>query len=145
MIRSLAASLCGAVALALAAVAPARADALTDAEEMIERARFTVQRLANEAELRESVPRLLARARGVIIFPQLIKGAFLIGGEGGSGALLARDPNGTWSHPAFYTLGAISFGLQIGGQASEAVVIIMTDKALQAILDNQVKLGAGAR
>ena len=142
MIRSFAAILAGALTLAIA-VAPSvvRADALTDAEEMIERSRFTVQRVVSEKDLRETVPRLLARAKGVMIFPQLLKGAFIIGGEGGSGVLLTRDANGSWSHPAFYTLGAISFGLQIGGQASEAVIVIMTDKALQAILDNQVKLG----
>jgi lipid-binding SYLF domain-containing protein len=142
MIRTIAGYV-AAFVLVLAAAAPgvARADAATDAEEMIERSRFTVQRIATEPELRDTVPRLLARAKGVMIFPQLLKGAFLIGGEGGSGVLLTRDAQGNWSHPAFYTLGAISFGLQIGGQASEAVIVIMTDKALQAILDNQVKLG----
>ena len=134
----------GAFALAVAGAAsvPARADAAMEAEELIERARFTVQRVASSDDLRDALPRLLARAKGVMIFPQLLKGAFLIGGEGGSGVLLTRDAQGNWSHPAFYTLGAISFGLQIGGQASEAVIVIMTDKALQAILDNQVKLGA---
>jgi SH3 domain-containing YSC84-like protein 1 len=146
MTRTLAGFFLGAFALAFAAFGPAtapsaRADDLPDAEEMIERARFTVQRIANEQDLRDTVPRLLARAKGVMIFPNLLKGAFLIGGEGGSGVLMARDESGTWSHPSFYTLGAISFGIQIGGQASEAVIIIMTDKALQAILDNQVKLG----
>lgn len=111
------------------------------AEETIERARFSVQRIASQQDMRDTVPGLLARSKGVLIFPNLIKGAFLVGGEGGSGVLLTRDPQGNWSHPAFYTMGALSFGLQIGGQASEAVVIIMTDRALQAIIDNQVKLG----
>lgn len=144
MIRSFAATFVGALTLAIAAVAslPAQADAGTDAEEMVERARFTVQRVSGEQDLRDTVPRLLSRAKGVMIFPQLLKGAFIIGGEGGSGVLMSRDANGTWSHPAFYTLGAVSFGLQIGGQASEAVIIVMTDKAMQAIIDNQVKLGA---
>ncbi len=77
-----------------------------------------------------------------MIFPQLYKGALFIGGQGGSGVLLARRPDGTWSYPAFYTLGSISFGLQIGGQTSEAVLIIMNDKALNALMEDQVKLGA---
>lgn len=128
-------------ALFVAAPVSAQSSNALDAEEIIEKARFTVQRVASERELEQNIPRLLSRAKGVMIFPQLLKGAFLIGGEGGSGVLLTRDEQGNWSHPAFYTLGAISFGLQLGGQASEAVLIIMTDKALQAIIDNQVKLG----
>ena len=112
-----------------------------DQQQLISNSGFTLQRLATSEKLK--VARiLLERARAVMIFPQLVKGALFIGGEGGSGILLARNPDGTWSYPAFYTLGSVSFGLQIGGQTAEAVLIIMNDKALTALMDDQVKLGA---
>jgi len=78
----------------------------------------------------------------VLIFPALIKGAFFIGGEGGSGVLLTRNSNGSWSYPAFYTMASVSFGLQFGGQTTEAILMLRTDGALNAVLDTQIKLGA---
>src|SRR3546814_2885808 len=84
----------------------------------------------------------MRRAKAVMIFPSLLKGAFFIGGEGGSGVLLTRDPEGNWSNPAFYTMGTVSFGLQFGGQSSEAILVVMTDAGLKAIMADQVKLGA---
>src|SRR3546814_8339055 len=84
----------------------------------------------------------MRRAKAVMIFPSLLKGAFFIGGEGGSGVLLTRDPQGNWSNPAFYTMGTVSFGLQFGGQSSEAILVVMTDAGLNAIIEDQVKLGA---
>ena len=119
----------------------AKAAGSLDQQQLISDSGFTLQRLATSEKLK--VARiLLERARAVMIFPQLVKGALFVGGEGGSGILLARNPDGTWSYPAFYTLGSVSFGLQIGGQTSEAVLIIMNDKALTALMDDQVKLGA---
>jgi lipid-binding SYLF domain-containing protein len=76
-----------------------------------------------------------------MIFPELVKGGFIIGGEGGSGVLVVRDSTRGWSYPAFYTLAAGSLGLQIGGQVSEVVLTVMSDKALDAVIDNQMKLG----
>lgn len=113
----------------------------TTPDEIVDRARYTVTKIAREQELRHTVPALLARAKAVMVFPMLLKGAFLVGGEGGTGVLLSRDEAGNWSSPAFYTLGALSFGLQIGGQASEAMLIIMTDRGLKSIIEDQVKLG----
>ena len=55
--------------------------------------------------------------------------------------LLARRADGTWSYPAFYSLASVSFGLQVGGQSSEALLLIMTSDALRAIMTDQVKLG----
>jgi len=66
----------------------------------------------------------------------------MIGGAGGSGVLLAYDPQKGWSYPAFYTMGAISFGLQIGGEASEIILMIMTDKGIDSFLSTSFKLGA---
>lgn len=130
------------LALALVVSAgPLRADDTTP-DEIVDRAAYTVAKIAGEQELRKTVPGLLARAKGVMVYPMLLKGAFLIGGEGGSGVLLSRDEQGVWSSPAFYTLGAVSFGLQVGGQASEAMLIIMTERGLRSVIEDQVKLGA---
>jgi len=131
----------GAAAAGLSAAPAARAQALTPPEELVEKARLTVMRVSREEELRYTVPNLLRRAKAVVIFPSLLKGAFFIGGEGGSGVLLTRDANGNWSHPAFYTMGSVSFGLQLGGQSSEALLIVMTDGGLQSIMKHQAKLG----
>ncbi len=84
----------------------------------------------------------LQQAEAIIIFPSVIKGAFLVGGEGGSGVALARDKKtGEWSYPAFYTMGSVSFGLQIGGKVSEVLLMVMTQKGLDALLTTSFKLG----
>lgn len=83
------------------------------------------------------------RARAIFIVPQMIRGGFIVGGSGGSGVLLHRDiKKGTWSYPAFYTMGSVSIGLQIGADASEIVMMIMTEKGLNAMLSTEFKLGA---
>ena len=72
----------------------------------------------------------LRHARAVLIIPGLVKGGFIFGAEGGDGVLLARTRHG-WSSPAFYSLGSASFGLQIGLEQAQLVMIIMTDRALR--------------
>ena len=119
---------------------PAKAQDSIDQEQLISSARFSLQRLMEKSDA-PGVNEVLQRARAVMIFPNLLKGAFFLGGEGGSGVLLVRHTDGTWSYPAFYTLGSISFGLQIGGQSSQAVLFVMNDKALNALLEDQVKIG----
>jgi lipid-binding SYLF domain-containing protein len=80
-------------------------------------------------------------ASAVLIIPNLLKGAFIVGGEGGRGVLLARRADRTWSAPVFMTLGAASVGLQIGGQSSKVLFTVNNDKALEALLSDKVKLG----
>jgi lipid-binding SYLF domain-containing protein len=129
--------------LIAAAAAPARAADLTSERELIAKAQFTLERFTSSPKMADA--RALARsAKGIMIFPYLLKGAFFLGGEGGSGILLARRADGTWSYPAFYSLASVSFGLQLGGQSSEAMLLIMTPGALRAIMANQAKLGADA-
>jgi len=86
---------------------------------------------------------LLRRARAVLIVPRLVKGGFIVGGEGGNGVLMARRKSG-WSEPAFYVIGAASFGLQIGLEQAEMVLIVMSEKGLNGILRDQFKIGAQA-
>lgn len=84
----------------------------------------------------------VGNAKGIFIVPQMLRGGFFIGGSGGSGALLAQDyRTGNWSYPAFYTMGSVSFGLQIGADVSEIILMVMTDKGMQAMLSTEFKLG----
>jgi lipid-binding SYLF domain-containing protein len=85
---------------------------------------------------------MLNRARAVLIIPSLVKGGFIFGAEGGNGVLMERH-GAQWSDPAFYSLGSASFGLQIGLEKAEIVMMVMSDRALRAIEDGNVKLGAG--
>lgn len=116
----------------------------TEATELVDKARITVQRLARDPDVGPSLRHFLGQAKAVLIFPTLIKGAFLVGGEGGSGVLLAHNEKGSWSYPAFYTMASISFGIQIGGQTAEAMLVIRTDGGVEAVLEDQMKLGADA-
>lgn len=130
-------------ALGLLTITAAPARSATEAEELVTKAQLSVENMKKDDVVGGSVNKFLKNAKGVLIVPQMIKGAFMIGGEGGSGTLLVRGTDGTWSHPAFYTLGAVSFGLQIGGSASEVMLLLMTDKGVNTIIDGaRIKLGA---
>ena len=82
------------------------------------------------------------KAKGIFIVPQMLRGGFIIGGSGGSGVLCAQNFNtGEWSYPAFYTMGSVSLGLQVGAEASEIILMVMTDRGLNAMLSTEFKLG----
>jgi lipid-binding SYLF domain-containing protein len=73
---------------------------------------------------------------------QVLKGGFIFGGSGGTGVLAARDERtGDWSQPAFYTIGSVTFGLQIGGESAEVIMVAMTQKAIDSLLTSSFKLG----
>ncbi|MCB9959492.1 MAG: lipid-binding SYLF domain-containing protein [Rhodospirillaceae bacterium] len=119
------------------------AHALTFEEETVERARLTVLELVGDPDF-QILPSTLQRARGVLIFPELYRGGFLVGGEGGIGVFLVRRTDGSWGYPAFYLMAGASFGLQIGGQISELILVVMTDRGIEAILSRYATLGADA-
>jgi lipid-binding SYLF domain-containing protein len=84
----------------------------------------------------------VGKAKGIFIVPRMLRGGFIVGGAGGSGALLAQNrETGKWSSPAFYTMGSVSFGLQIGADATEIILLVMSDKGMEAMLSNEFKLG----
>jgi SH3 domain-containing YSC84-like protein 1 len=114
-----------------------------EAQTLVDRATLTVQDMMSQGVSQD--PRnTLRRAKGVMICPQVFKAGFFFGGEGGGCVLLARAGNGTWSYPAFYGMGSGSFGLQIGIQDSQLIMMILTEKGLNAVMDSQFKIGAGA-
>ena len=83
----------------------------------------------------------MSNAKGVLIVPQLVKGGFIFGGSGGSGVLLAKGDDNIWSDPAFYTMGSGTVGFQIGVEVSEIILMVMTDKGVDALLTSSLKLG----
>ena len=143
MLNTLKMSALGLVLLASALLIARPAGALSEQEELVERSRLTFLKLIDHPDFPE-LKQYVHHAKAVLIVPSLIKGGFFIGGEGGSGVLVARSAEGGWSYPAFYTLGAGSLGIQFGGQVGEVVFTIMTENGLKAVLSNQMKLGVDA-
>jgi lipid-binding SYLF domain-containing protein len=81
-------------------------------------------------------------AKAILIIPSLLKGGFIVGGSGGSGALLTRnEQTGKLSYPAFYTLGAASIGLQAGAQKAQVILMVMTAKGKDSLMATSFKLG----
>src|SRR5271168_1507426 len=88
------------------AARPTLADAPSEQQILVDRARSTVETFTTQSDM-EQMRRLLHRARGILIFPEIIKAAFFIGGEGGSGVLVGHDPQtSAWTAPAFYSMGS---------------------------------------
>jgi SH3 domain-containing YSC84-like protein 1 len=140
MIRYLlAATALGAVSL----LSPRPAHAQSDQQTLVDRSTLALQEMVKDS-LTNDPRRVLTKARAVLICPRVFKAGFFFGGEGGSCVLLARAGNGTWSYPAFYGMGSGSFGLQIGIQDAQFVMLIMTERGLNAILNSQFKIGADA-
>jgi lipid-binding SYLF domain-containing protein len=114
---------------------------MEDAQGIVDKSRVTLSAFMRDKDhewLRENIK----KAKGVLIYPQVLKAGFVFGGSGGTGVLLAKDgTTGEWNGPAFYTLGSVSFGLQIGGEAAEVVVLVMSQKGVDALLTSKFKLG----
>jgi lipid-binding SYLF domain-containing protein len=113
------------------------------AQTLVDRAALTVQDMMTQ-NVSQDPKSLLRNAKAAMICPRIFKAGFFFGGEGGNCVLLARAGNGTWSYPAFYTIGSGSFGFQFGIADNQLLMLIMTDKGLNAVLDSQIKLGANA-
>lgn len=111
-------------------------------KDLVDKSRMTLDGFladSNMTWLRTHIP----DAKGIFIVPQLLKAAFFFGGEGGSGVFLVKDEKtGEWSDPAFYTMGAGSFGFQFGAQASEIVLLVMSRRGIESLLTDTFKLGA---
>ncbi len=113
-----------------------------DAQALVDRSKASVSVFAADSQM-AWVRNNLSRARALMIIPESVRGGFIIGGSGGSGVLLARgDWLQGWSYPAFYAMGSVTFGLQIGGQISEIILMVMTDNGLDHLLTTNFTLGA---
>jgi lipid-binding SYLF domain-containing protein len=112
-------------------------------QELVDRATLAAQDVLESPDT-SGARQMLAKARAVMICPRVFRASFLFGGEGGGCVLLARGGQGSWSSPAFYSMGGGSFGFQAGIQDAEVVMLILTDNGLRAVMDNQFRLGADA-
>lgn len=88
---------------------------------------------------------LIEKSSAIAIFPSTVSAAFGIGGEYGQGIIMVRDEkSGKWSPPAIFTIVGASFGFQIGGQATDIVLLIMNKRSVDGILQGKFKLGVDA-
>ena len=90
---------------------------------------------------------LIDKARCVVVMPSVLKAAFVVGGSYGRGTMVCRtgkDFTGPWGAPAMYAIEGGSVGLQIGGEATDFVFLVMNDRGADSLLHSKVKLGADA-
>lgn len=120
------------------------AAALSDEEELVDRARVTVTSLKDFNDIGAIRP-YVKGARAVVIIAAFVKAGFIVGGAHGEGVMIGRNlKTGAWRYPAFVALSEGSIGLQIGAEASEIIMICLTEKGVNALLEDGVKIGAEA-
>jgi lipid-binding SYLF domain-containing protein len=132
------------VVLASAALLAGPAQAQSDQQKLVNDSGKTLSNFLRDPDM-TWLQNNIGRAKAVLIAPQIAKAGFIFGGSGGRGVVLARDAaSGKWAGPAFYTLATASVGFQAGVSVSENVTLVMTEKGLNSLLANSVKLGADA-
>ena len=89
-------------------------------------------------------PALLRDAQAIVIVPDVIKGAFIVGGRHGTGVLLVREENGRWSDPVFVSLTGGSVGWQVGGTSTDVILVFKHKKGVEGLLKGKFTLGADA-
>ena len=118
-------------------------ESLSKAEGIVDAAEKSVEAFTIDPEMKWFRDNM-TNAKGVFVVPQLIKGGFIFGGSGGSGVLLTKGDGNIWSDPAFYTMGSGTLGFQIGVEVSEIILMVMTDRGIDALLTSSFKLGGDA-
>ena len=119
------------------------ADDNASAEKYVSKSLITLENFANDSKMgwfRSNI----RNAKGIFIIPTNVEAAFVFGASGGTGVLLRHNNDNEWSYPAFYSTGSATFGFQAGVQASEVVMLIMTEKGMDALLSHKVQLGLDA-
>ena len=116
-----------------------------DEAKRLENAGTVIEEILN---VPDNIPQdLLDKARCVVVLPSVVKAAFIVGGSYGRGVMVCRTGEhfrGSWGAPAMYALEGGSIGLQIGGQATDFVILVMNDRGASSLLKSKVKLGADA-
>ncbi|HLV95757.1 MAG TPA: lipid-binding SYLF domain-containing protein [Candidatus Acidoferrales bacterium] len=116
-----------------------------DQEKRLEEAGTVMEQILNAPD---NIPqKLLDHAKCVVVLPSVVKAAFGVGGSYGHGAMVCRTGanfDGPWGAPAMYSLEGGSFGFQIGGQATDVVLLVMNKSGVNSLLRSKVKLGADA-
>lgn len=128
-------------AIAILLAFPAWADDKSKDEDTLAKA---TQLLSDMLSSNKVPAEILAEADCVIVMPSVKKFGFGIGGSGGRGPMVCRngkDFSGRWSAPAMYTIGGASVGLQVGGSSTDYVLLVMSDKGVNAVIEGKTKLG----
>lgn len=132
-------------AAAIAMIVPA---VLADKNQEQQRLRESGTVMQQILNVPDNIPKnLLDKAKCVVVLPSVVKAAFGVGGSYGHGAMVCRtgaDFAGPWGPPAMYSLEGGSFGFQIGGQATDVVLLIMNSAGVNSLMRSKVKLGVGA-
>lgn len=143
MIKKISVVLCGLAMVASSLSARAADDDKTKVAERLTAASQVIEEIMATPD--KSIPGgILAGASCVVVIPSFKKGAFVVGAQYGQGVATCRTESGKWSAPVCVQLTGGSFGFQIGGQATDLVLIAMNKQGLQAMLKNKFKLGADA-
>lgn len=141
-------SLLGAIltgTLAAGGVVSALASDSAEQQQLVDKAKMTLEALLADPSVGPALRDSKEDTKALFIVPQFIRGAFVFGGAGGSGVLLVRDDQTKkWSEPAFYNIGSASFGLQVGGDVSEMIFVVVTQRGLEQFYRNEFKLGLDA-
>jgi lipid-binding SYLF domain-containing protein len=144
--KSIGKGLLGAACLALAVVTAAgtcSAATETRLNKRVRTARYVFEEMEQMPDT--AIPEgLIKNCSGIAIFPNMIKGAFVIGGKYGQGVMIARKEDGSWSAPMFLSIGGGSFGFQIGGQATDVILVIMSKRGVDSFAHSNVTLGGEA-
>lgn len=132
------------ITIIAALVTPINAEEPIKQQLLVDQARITFKSFMIDKDMawfREH----MHKAKGFLIIPDLLQGAWFIGGSGGRGVLVVKDKTtGDWSQPAFYTIGSLSFGIQFGGEKSEIIMMVFTQKGLDRLYSSSFKFGGDA-
>jgi lipid-binding SYLF domain-containing protein len=135
----------GAVLIVPAGFASSADENAKDETKRLENAGTVIEEILN---VPDDIPQdLLDKARCVVVMPSVLKAAFIVGGSYGRGTMVCRtgkDFTGPWGAPAMYALEGGSVGLQIGGEATDFVILVMNNRGMDSLLHSKVKLGADA-
>jgi lipid-binding SYLF domain-containing protein len=143
--KRIAAFFAGALMLAPMSFAASAGDKEKDENNRLENAGTVIQEIL---DVPDDIPQdLLDKARCVVVLPSVVKAAFVVGGSYGRGTMVCRtgkDFSGPWGAPAMYALEGGSVGFQIGGEATDFVILVMNNRGVDSLLHSKVKLGADA-
>ena len=133
------------VAILLVATTVTAAD--NDKQKQEQRLQQSGQVLSEILNIPDDIPQdLLNKAKCVVVIPSVVKAAFIVGGSYGRGAMVCRSGNnftGRWGAPSMYVLESGSVGFQIGGSATDFVLLVMNAEGARSLMNSKVKLGAG--
>ena len=115
-------------------------DKKVTATQLIYSSEKSIKNLIGNPEF-ENLKDYLDNSRAILIFPEVYEGGFIFGAKGGNGIMLIRRSEKEFSGPFFFSIGGLSVGLQIGAKSGQVIMTVMTNRGLNSILKERIKLG----